>query len=129
MAKAKQERRLAENETRAFLKSAGTSAQKARLVLDQIRGKHVEKALAELTFSKKAVAKLIKKLLESAIANAENNHQLDIDNLYITTAFADKTLIMKRFRARARGRGVKILKPDCSVTLVVAEKTQSKEAA
>lgn len=130
MAKAKQERRLADNETRAVLKSAGTSAQKARLVLDQIRGKHVEKALAELTFSKKAISREVKKLLESAIANAENNHQLNLDDLYVSAAFADKSIVIKRFRARARGRVGKILKPRCHITLVVAEKTQKgKEAA
>ena len=126
MAKAKQARRLSDNETRAFLKSAGTSAQKAGLVLGQIRGLHVEKALAQLTFSKKGIAKEVKKLLESAIANAENNHQLNIDNLYVKAAFADKSFTIKRFRARARGRVGKILKPRCHITLVVAEQTQTK---
>ena len=129
MAKAKQPRRLSDNEARAFLKSAGTSAQKARLVLDQIRGMHVEKALAELTFSKKAIAVEVKKLLESAIANAENNHQLNIDNLYVKETHADKSFTIKRFRARARGRVGKILKPRCHITLVVAEKTQKEGKA
>lgn len=126
MAKAKQERRLSDNETRAFLKSAGTSAQKAGLVLGQIRGLHVEKALAQLTFSKKGIAREVKTLLESAIANAENNHQLNVDNLYVKAAFADKSFTIKRFRARARGRVGKILKPRCHITLVVAEKVQTK---
>ena len=130
MSKEKQARRLADTEAKAFLKSALTSAQKARLVLDSIRGLHVEKALADLTFSKKAIAKDVKKLLESAIANAENNHDLNVDNLYVKTAFADKSFVMKRFRARARGRVGKILKPRCHMTIVVAEKqTQGKEAA
>lgn len=130
MSKQKQARRLADTEAKAFLKSALTSAQKARLVLDSIRGLHVEKALADLTFSKKAIAKDVKKLLESAIANAENNHDLNVDNLYVKAAYADKSFVMKRFRARARGRVGKILKPRCHITLVVAEKqTQGKEAA
>ena len=124
MAKTKQPRRLADTEARAFLKQAGTSAQKARLVLDSIRGKHVEKALAELTFSKKAIARDIKKLLESAVANAENNHQLNVDNLIVKGAHADKSITIKRFRARARGRTGKILKPRCHITLVVSEKVQ-----
>lgn len=130
MSKDKQARRLADNETRAFLRSAKSSAQKARLVLDTIRGKHVEAALADLTFSKKGIAREVKVLLESAIANAENNHNLNVDNLIVKEAFADKSFVMKRFRARARGRTGKILKPRCHMTIVVAEKeTQGKDAA
>jgi large subunit ribosomal protein L22 len=131
MAKAKQPRRLSDNEAKAFLKSCKSSAQKARLVLDMIRGLKVEKALADLTFSKKAISVEVKKLLESAIANAENNHDLNVDNLYIKDVRADKSFVMKRFRARARGRVGKILKPRCHLTVVVAEKIneQSKDAA
>lgn len=121
MAKAKQERRLADNQAQARITNVRTSAQKARLVLDVIRGKNVSAALADLTFMKKKVATDIKALLESAIANAENNHNLNVDNLVITDARADKALVMKRFRARARGRVGKILKPTCHMTLVVTE--------
>lgn len=131
MAKAKQPRRLNDNEAKAFLKSCKSSAQKSRLVLDMIRGKDVETALAELTFSKKAISVEIKKLLESAIANAENNHDLNVDNLYVKAAHADKSFVMKRWRCRARGRMGKILKPRSHITIVVAEKMnqQSKDAA
>lgn len=133
MAKAKQPRRLADNEAKAFLKSCKSSAQKAGLVLDMIRGKKVEQALADLTFSKKAVAVDVKSLLESAIANAENNHDLNVDNLYVKLAHADKSFVIKRWRCRARGRAAKIMKPRCHITVVVAEKvqeqTQSKDAA
>ena len=126
MAKSKQPRRLAANETRAFLKSAKTSVQKAGLVLETIRGKNVEAALAELTFSKKGIAYDVKKLLESAIANAENNHNLNIDKLVVKAAYADKSIVMKRFRARARGRVGKILKPTTHITIIVAEKAEDQ---
>lgn len=126
MAKAKQERRLADNQAQARLTNVRTSAQKARLVLDVIRGKNVSAAMADLTFMKKKVATDIKALLESAIANAENNHNLNVDNLVITDARADKALVMKRFRARARGRVGKILKPTCHMTLVVTEQAEAE---
>lgn len=126
MAKAKQERRLAENQASARITNVRTSAQKARLVLDVIRGKNVSSALADLTFMKKKVATDIKALLESAIANAENNHNLNVDNLVITDARADKALVMKRFRARARGRVGKILKPTCHMSLVVTEQAEAE---
>ena len=128
MAKQKQSRRLADNEAQAFYKTAKSSAQKARLVLDAIRGKHVETALAELTFSKKGIAREVKKLLESAIANAENNHQLNVDKLFVKFAHADKSIVLKRWRARARGRVAKILKPRCHMTIVVAEKAPQPKA-
>ncbi len=126
MAKAKQERRLADNQAQARLTNVRTSAQKARLVLDVIRGKNVSAAMADLTFMKKKVATDVKALLESAIANAENNHNLNVDNLVITGASADKALVMKRFRARARGRVGKILKPTCHMTLVVTEQAEAE---
>lgn len=124
MAKQKQPRRLEQTETRAVLKSAKSSPQKARLVMEMIKGKGVEKALAELTFSTKAISREVKTLLESAIANAENNHNLNVDNLYVKTAYADKSFVMKRFRARARGRAAKILKPRSHLTVVVAERPE-----
>lgn len=126
MAKAKQERRLADNQAQARLTNVRTSAQKARLVLDVIRGKNVSAALADLTFMKKKVATDIKALLESAIANAENNHNLNVDNLVISDTRADKALVMKRFRARARGRVGKILKPTCHMTMVVTEQAEAE---
>lgn len=124
MSKQKQARRLNDNEAQAVLRTAKSSAQKARLVLDMIRGLPVERALAELSFSKKAISREIKTLLESAIANAENNHQLNVDNLVVSGAFADKSIVLKRWRARARGRVGKILKPRCHMTIVVAEQSE-----
>lgn len=125
MSKKKQARRLADNEAQAKLMSIKGSAQKARLVMDLIRGKHVEDALSELTFCRKSAAEEVKTLLESAIANAENNHNLNVDDLIVKNAVADKSIVLKRFRARARGRAAKILKPRCHMTIVVAE--QAKE--
>ncbi|MDG1417880.1 MAG: 50S ribosomal protein L22 [Maricaulis sp.] len=114
-------RRVAENEARAKLRMIRTSGQKLNLVAALIRGKKVERALADLEFSRKRIAKEVKKTLESAIANAENNHGLDIDSLVVAEAFVGKNLVMKRFRARARGRGAKILKPFSELTIVVRE--------
>ncbi len=124
MSKKSDPRRLPENAAGATLKATKTSPQKARLVLDLIRGMSVESALNELQFSTKKVAQPIKTLLESAIANAENNHDLNVDNLYVDTAVADKAYVMKRWRARARGRAAKILKPFTRINLVVAERAQ-----
>jgi large subunit ribosomal protein L22 len=91
------------------------------LVAASIRGKSAEKALAELTFSKRRMAVTVKKTLESAIANAENNHQLDVDQLVVSEAYVGKAMVMKRWRARARGRVGKILKPFSNLTIVVRE--------
>lgn len=131
MSKQKQPRRLADNEAQAVLKSVKSSVQKAGLVMNQIRGLHVERALSELTFSHKSVSVEIKGLLQSAIANAENNHNLNVDQLYVKDARADKSFTLKRWRARARGRVGKILKPRSHLTVVVAEqaKEQPKQAA
>eukprot|EP00873_Tetraselmis_striata_P030642 jgi/Tetstr1/450906/TSEL_037942.t1 len=98
-----------------------TSPQKLNLVAAQIRGKKVEKALAELEFSRKRISLSVKKTLESAIANAENNHGLDTDSLVVSEAFVGKALVMKRFHARARGRGARIEKPFSHLTIVVRE--------
>ena len=114
-------RRVADNEARAKLRMIRTSPQKLNLVAAMIRGKKVERALADLEFSRKRIAKEVRKTLESAIANAENNHGLDIDSLVVSEAFVGKNLVMKRFRARARGRGAKILKPFSELTIVVRE--------
>nr|WP_308610818.1 50S ribosomal protein L22 [Marinicauda pacifica] len=97
------------------------SPQKLNLVASMIRGKPVERALNDLTFSRKRIADDVKKVLESAIANAENNHGLDIDSLVVAEAYVGKNIVMKRFRARARGRGARILKPFSELTIVVRE--------
>ncbi|GLQ18694.1 50S ribosomal protein L22 [Maritalea porphyrae] len=121
MGKAKRERTLKDNEARAVLRQVRTSPQKLNLVATTIRGKKVEKALADLAFSPKRIAKDVKKTLESAIANAENNHGLDTDALIVAEAYVGKSLVMKRFRPRARGRVGKILKPFSHLTIVVRE--------
>ena len=98
-----------------------TSPQKLNLVATMIRGKKVDKALADLTFSSKRISKDVKKCLESAIANAENNHELDVDSLVVAEAYVGKALVMKRWQPRARGRVGKILKPFSNLTIVVRE--------
>ena len=108
-------------ETVAKLKSARISAQKARLVADQIRGKSVADALNILTFSPKKGADLMKKVLESAIANAEHNDGADVDELKVSTIFVDEAMTMKRIRPRAKGRADRILKRTCHITVKVAE--------
>jgi len=108
-------------ETIARLKNAPLSAQKARLVSDQIRGVEVNKALDILKFSSKSAAKIIVKILESAIANAENNDGLDVDELKVSTIFVDEGATLKRFKARAKGRANHILKRTCHITLKVSE--------
>ncbi len=111
------------SETEAFAKARNlrTSPQKLNLVAQSIRGLKVEKALAELEFSRKRIALPVRKCLESAIANAENNHGLDIDQLVVAQAYVGKNLVMKRMRARARGRSARILKPFSEITIVVRE--------
>ena len=95
---------------------------KLNLVAQSIRGLNVEKAVAELSFSKKRIAKAALAVLQSAIANAENNHQLNIDKLYVSEAFVGKGLVMKRMHARGRGRGARVLKPFSNLTIVVTER-------
>ena len=102
--------------------SLRVSPRKLNLVAQTIRGKSVEDALAELTFSTRRIANDVRKVLQSAIANAENNHQLDVDQLVVSEATVGKTFTMKRFRARARGRGTRILKPVSNLTIIVAER-------
>ncbi|MCD7061223.1 50S ribosomal protein L22 [Pelagibacterium xiamenense] len=121
MGKLKRERVLKDNEAKAVLRMVRTSPQKLNLVAAMIRGKKVEKALADLQFSHKRIAGPVKKTLESAIANAENNHGLDTDALVVSEAFVGKALVMKRFHARARGRGARIQKPFSHLTIVVRE--------
>ncbi len=105
----------------AILRGARLSAQKGRLVADQIRGLPVDKALNVLAFSPKKGAQLIQKLLNSAIANAEHNEGADIDELKVKTIYVDEGADLKRFRARAKGRGARILKPTCHITVVVGD--------
>ncbi|MEI7614424.1 MAG: 50S ribosomal protein L22 [Betaproteobacteria bacterium] len=106
-------------ETRAILRGVRLSDQKGRLVADQIRGLPVDKALSILTFSPKKGAEIIKKVLESAIANAEHNDGADIDELKVKTIFVEKGMVLKRFTARAKGRGNRIIKPTCHIFLTV----------
>lgn len=110
-------------EVAANLKGARVSAQKARLVVDQIRGKSVESALDILKFSTKKSASIIKKVLESAIANAEHNNGADIDELRVSTIFVDEGATMKRIKPRAKGRADRIFKRSCHITVKVTEKT------
>ena len=121
MGKPSSKRRLADNYAMAVDRSVRSSAQKLNLVAGSIRGMSASKALLELQFSNKRIAGDVKKVLQSAIANAENNHDLDIDKLVVSEAYVGKALVMKRFRPRARGRGGKILKPISNLTIVVRE--------
>lgn len=121
MGKASLQRQLPENEAKAVGRMIRTSPQKLNLVAQLIRGKKAEQALNDLTFSRRRVAGDVKKLLQSAIANAENNHNLDVDSLIVSEAYVGKNLVMKRFRARAKGRAARILKPFSQLTIVVRE--------
>jgi large subunit ribosomal protein L22 len=129
MGKAKAERRLADNEARAVARSIRVSPQKLNLVAQLIRGKRVDRALADLTFSRKRIAETVKKTLESAIANAENNHDLDVDALVVAEAYVGKSITMKRFHARGRGRASRVEKPFAHLTIVVREVEEVEEAA
>jgi large subunit ribosomal protein L22 len=126
MGKPSKPRKLADNEARAVCRNLRVSPQKLNLVAQMIRGKKVDTALADLTFSRKRIAQDVKKTLESAVANAENNHDLDVDDLVIAEAYVGKSIVMKRFRPRARGRVGRIMKPFSNLTIVVR---QVEEAA
>lgn len=121
MGKAKRERVLPDNAAKAVNSVIRSSPQKLNLVAEMIRGKRVERALAELTFSPKRLAVEVKKTLQSAIANAENNHQLDVDSLVVAEAFVGKRLVMKRFHARGRGRASRVEKMFSQLTVIVRE--------
>ena len=121
MSKPKRERSLADNEAKAVARMLRVSPQKLNLVAQLIRGRKASAALADLQFSRKRIAVDVKKCLESAIANAENNHDLDVDDLVVHQAHVGKGLVLKRFHARARGRGARILKPFAHLTIVVRE--------
>jgi large subunit ribosomal protein L22 len=125
MSKKAAERRLSDNEAQAVARVLRTSPRKLNLVCQAIRGRSAEQALAELTFSKRRIARDVKKTLQSAIANAENNHQLDVDRLYVAEATVGRSFVMKRFRARARGRVGRLIKPWSRLTLVVREREET----
>ena len=126
MGKRKAERRLDETEAMAFAKTMRVSPQKLNLVAQTIRGISADAALASLAFSRRRIAGEVRKVLESAIANAENNHQLDVDRLYVKEATVGKTMVMKRFRARARGRIGGIQKPFSNLTVIVKEREETE---
>ena len=132
MSKAKAPPKQASNESRAVLKMYRISGQKLNLLAQQIRGLKVDRAMAELEFSRKRAAGDVLKLLKSAVANADNNHGLDIDSLIVAEAHVGKNLVMKRMHARARGRGVSVEKPFSQLTIVLRDMSavaQTSEAA
>ena len=125
MSKPKAKRPLADNEAKAVARNLRISPQKLNLLAQLIRGKKVDSALADLEFSRKRIAVAVKKVLESAIANAENNHSLDVDDLVVAEAHVGRGLVMRRFHARARGRAGRVEKPFAHLTIVVREVEQA----
>ena len=125
MGKASTPRALADTEAKAVTRNIRISPQKLNLVAQLIRGKKVSAALADLEFSQKRIAEDVKKTLASAIANAENNHSLDVDDLVVAQAFVGKALVMKRFAARARGRASRIEKPFSHLTIIVRQVSEA----
>src|SRR5438477_9937164 len=128
MGKQAHERALADNQAKAIGTMIRVSPRKLNLVAQSIRGKSADAALNELTFSPKRIAGSVKKVLQSAIANAENNHDLDVDDLFVKEASVGKNMVLKRFHARARGRGARIEKPFSQVTVVVAQLREEEKA-
>jgi len=126
MGKPAAERRLADNEASAFLRAAHISARKLNLVAQTIRGKTAAAAVAELTFSRRRIAGDVKKVLQAAIANAENNHQLDVDRLYVKEATVGRAFVMKRFHTRGRGRSARIEKHFAHLTVIVRERPEAE---
>jgi large subunit ribosomal protein L22 len=124
MGKQAAERRLAENEASAFLRAIRISPQKLNLVAQSIRGKTAAAAVAELTFSHRRIARDVKKVVQAAIANAENNHQLDVDRLYVKEATVGRAFVMKRFHTRGRGRSARIEKHFSHLTVIVRERPE-----
>ncbi len=129
MGKPSRERSLSDKEARAIAKNLRVSPQKLNLVAGLIRGKKVDEALADLEFSRKRIAQDVRKCVMSAVANAENNHDLDVNALVVSEAYVGKNMVMKRFAARGRGRGAPILKPFSQITVVVREQDAEAEAA
>ena len=122
-------RREKDNEAKVVLKNLRISPQKLNLVLGMIRKKKADVAISKLQFSKKRISKDVEKALKSVISNAENNHSLDIDKLYVKEAFVGKGIVMKRFHARARGRGARILKPFSHLTIILSEETEENNGS
>jgi large subunit ribosomal protein L22 len=129
MGQAKNPPKQASNEARAVLRMYKHSPQKLNLLAQQIRGLPVQRAIDEMEFSRKRAAADVRKLLKSAIANAENNHDLDVDSLVVAEAHVGKNLVMKRIRARARGRAARIMKPFAQITIVLRDTSAEAEAA
>ncbi len=121
MGKAKRERSLPDNEARAVVRNLRVSPRKLNLVAGLIRGKKVDHALADLEFSRKRIAQDVRKGVMSAVANAENNHNLDVNDLIVSEAWVGKNLVMKRFHARGRGRASSIMKPFSQITIIVRQ--------
>ena len=121
--------RLLENEAMAKVRNIRTSPQKLNLVAQSIRGVKADKAVASLSFSRKRIANDVKKALQTALANAENNHGLDVDKLFVKEAYVGKGLVMKRLRARARGRAARVLKPFSHLTIIVHEKEEETDGS
>jgi large subunit ribosomal protein L22 len=128
MGKQAAERRLADTEASAFLRALRISPQKLNLVAQSIRGKDAATAVAELTFSRRRIAQDVKKVLQAAIANAENNHQLDVDRLFVKEATVGRAFAMKRFHARGRGRAGRVEKYFSNLTVIVRERTEEATA-
>ncbi len=129
MGKPKQERRLADNEAMAVATLVRSSPQKLGLLAGMISGMSVDKALVALEFNRKRVSEVVFKALQSAVANAENNHALDVDRLYVAEASVGKRLVMKRFKPRARGRAGRVVKHFSQLRIVVRERAEQEEAA
>jgi large subunit ribosomal protein L22 len=128
MGKPKLDRVLSQSEAKAVTRTIRVSPQKLNLVTQLIRGKKVSTALADLSFSQKRISSTVKKTLESAIANAENNHGLDVDSLIVSQAFVGKSIVMKRFHARGRGRASRIERPFSHLTIIVQDTSVLKES-
>lgn len=126
MGKSATPRGLPDNEAQAISRVIRTSPQKLNLLAQLIRGKDADRALSDLTFSRRRISDEVKKVLQSAIANAENNHQLDVDRLYVKEATVGRTFVMKRFRPRARGRMGRIQKPFSNLTIIVREREEEE---
>ena len=126
MSQKKNLKRTSDNEAISIGKNIRTSPQKLNLVAQSIRGVGVSKAIASLTFSRRRISLDVKKVLQSAVANAENNHGLDIDKLVVQEAYVGKSIVMKRMRARARGRAARILKPFSKLTILLREIEEGK---
>ena len=120
-------RRLDDSEASAFLRALRTSPRKLNLVASAIRGKAAAAALAELTFSHRRIARDVKKVLQAAIANAENNHQLDVDRLYVKEATVGRAFVMKRFHTRGRGRSARVEKHYAHLTVIVRERPEESD--